>query len=220
MPCRYACVLFDLDGTLLDTAPDLAYALNAVRGEEGLPPLSLAQIRPQVSNGARALTVLGFATDEEHPQFELRRRRLLAIYRANLCRETRLFPGMDAVLNAIERRNAQWGVVTNKPGWLTEPLLRQLGLLSRAACVVSGDTVARRKPHPDPLLHAAALAGAAPGDCVYVGDARRDAQAAHAAGMGMLAAAFGYIEPHEDPNTWGAEAVVAVPDDILAWVRP
>jgi phosphoglycolate phosphatase len=216
---RYSSVLFDLDGTLLDTAPDLAHALNRVRAEEGLEALSYDRIRPQVSNGARALVLLGFGGDERHPRFEIRRQRLLAVYRDNLCHETRLFAGMELVLTTIERSGGRWGVVTNKPGWLTEPLLAQLGLLDRAACVVSGDTVNRRKPHPDPLLHAAQLAATAPADCVYVGDARRDAEAARAAGMGMLAAAFGYIEATEDPAEWGADAVVATPAQILDWIE-
>jgi phosphoglycolate phosphatase len=216
---RYSSVLFDLDGTLLDTAPDLAHALNLVRAEEGLEALPYERIRPQVSNGARALVLLGFGGDERHPRFEIRRQRLLAFYRDNLCRETRLFAGMESVLTTIERTGGRWGVVTNKPGWLTEPLLAQLGLLARAACVVSGDTVARRKPHPDPLLHAAQLAATAPANCVYIGDARRDAEAARAAGMGMLAAAFGYIEPTEDPAEWGADAIIATPAQILDWIE-
>ena len=216
---RYSSVLFDLDGTLLDTAPDLAYALNRVRAEEGLDAMPYERIRPQVSNGARALVLLGFGGDERHPRFEARRQRLLAVYRDNLCRETRLFAGMELVLSAIERGGGRWGVVTNKPGWLTEPLLGALGLLERAVCVVSGDTVARRKPYPDPLLHAAQLAAAAPADCVYVGDARRDVEAARAAGMGMLAAAFGYVDAAEDPAHWGADAVVASPAELLEWIE-
>lgn len=216
---RYSRVLFDLDGTLLDTAPDLAYALNRVRAEEGLDAMPYERIRPQVSNGARALVLLGFGGDERHPRFEIRRQRLLAVYHANLCRETRLFAGMDLVLSAIERSGGRWGVVTNKPGWLTEPLLDTLGLLDRAACVVSGDTVARRKPHPDPLLRAAQLAAAVPAECVYVGDARRDVEAARAAGMGMLAAAFGYVDAAEDPAHWGADAVIASPTEILQWIE-
>ncbi|MCG3200525.1 MAG: N-acetylmuramic acid 6-phosphate phosphatase [Gammaproteobacteria bacterium] len=216
---RYSSVLFDLDGTLLDTAPDLAYALNRVRAEEGLDALPCEHVRPQVSNGARALVLLGFGGDERHPRFEVRRQRLLAVYRDNLCRETRLFAGMELVLSTIEGSGRRWGVVTNKPGWLTEPLLDALGLFDRAACVVSGDTVTRRKPHPDPLLHAAQLAATAPADCVYVGDARCDAEAARAAGMGMLAAAFGYIDATEDPARWGADAVIVSPTQILEWIE-
>lgn len=218
MPRSYGTVFLDLDGTLLDTAPDLAFALNAVRAEEDLPPLPLAAIRPYVSNGARGLIAIGFPGVETDSRFEHRRQRLLAVYGANLCRETRLFQGMGAVLDEIERRGGQCGVVTNKPGWLTEPLLARLDLQRRMACVVSGDTVARRKPYPDPLLHAAELTGSPPKECVYVGDTARDAQAARAAGMGMLAAAFGYIEPHDDPHSWGADAVIEHPREILAWI--
>jgi phosphoglycolate phosphatase len=212
---RYRCVLFDLDGTLLDTAPDLASALNAVRAGEGLPSMPFEQIRPYVSNGARALILLGFGGDDRDPQFEVRRRRLLDNYRDNLCVHTRLFDGMAEVLDGIEAAGASWGVVTNKPGWLTDPLMAQSGLAARAACIVSGDTLPQRKPHPAPLLHAAAQAGIPPTDCVYVGDARRDATAAHAAGMAMLAAGYGYIEPDEDPQSWGADAVVREPAELL-----
>lgn len=212
---RYRCVLFDLDGTLLDTAPDLAGALNAVRVEEGLSAMPLELIRPHVSNGARALVLLGFGGDDQHPRFNARRQRLLDCYRDGLCVHTRLFEGMAQVLSAIEAGGASWGVVTNKPGWLTDPLMAAAGLSARAACIVSGDTVAQRKPHPAPLLHAASKAGVVPEQCIYIGDARRDAEAARAAGMPMLAAAYGYIEPQEDPDTWGAAAVITRPADIL-----
>lgn len=216
---RYAGVFFDLDGTLLDTAPDLASALNAARAEEALAPLPFEQIRPHVSNGARALVLLGFEGDERHPRYETRRQRLLAHYRENICQHTRLFSGMDAVLRVIEESARVWGIVTNKPAWLTDPLLQACGLSARVACVVCGDTVAQRKPHPAPLLHAAAMAGVPPDRSVYIGDARRDAEAAHAAGMSMLAAAYGYIEPGDDPWSWGAEAVVTQPTDILTHLR-
>jgi phosphoglycolate phosphatase len=216
---RYAGVFFDLDGTLLDTAPDLASALNAARAEEHLTPLPFAQIRPHVSNGARALVLLGFPGDEHHPRYETRRQRLLAHYRENICQQTQLFAGMDSVLRSIEESASPWGVVTNKPAWLTEPLLQACGLSSRVACIVSGDTIAQRKPLPAPLLHAATMAGVQPDRCVYIGDARRDAEAAHAAGMSMLAAAYGYIEPGDDPWSWGAEAVVAQPTDILTHLQ-
>jgi len=219
MPRRYGTVFFDLDGTLLDTAPDLSFALNEVRAEEGLPPLPLAAIRPYVSNGARGLVAIGFPGAEADPRFEHRRQRLLAVYGANLCCETRLFQGMGGVLDEIEIRGGKWGVVTNKPAWLTEPLLARLDLRRRMACVVSGDTVARRKPHPDPLFYAAELAGSPPAECVYVGDTAGDARAARAAGMGMLAAAFGYIAPDDNPQSWGADAVIQHPREILAWIH-
>lgn len=217
---QYRTILFDLDGTLADTAPDLASSLNILRREEGLAEMPYAQIRSHVSNGSSALVRVGFDGDERGADFERRRLRLLDIYRQNLCVGTRLFPGMEAVLEEIERRHCRWGIVTNKPGWLTLPLITELGLAPRAACVVSGDTVARRKPHPDPLLHAAALAGADPGDCVYVGDASRDVVAGQEAGMGTVVALYGYIVDGDDPRAWGADALIETPKEVLSWVAP
>lgn len=211
-------VLFDLDGTLLDTAPDLADALNALRTEQGLTPLPFAQIRPVVSHGGVALIELGFGLDRSDPAFEPLRQRLLAIYRDNLAVRTRPFPGMAALLAALEQRGLNWGVVTNKPGWLTEPLLAALGLYARAACVVSGDTLEQRKPHPAPLLHACTLAGSRPEQCVYVGDAQRDIEAGRNAGMHTLVALFGYLQPQDDPRAWAADASVQEPAGILDWI--
>jgi 2-phosphoglycolate phosphatase len=212
-------VLFDLDGTLLDTAPDLAAALNAVRTEQGQPPLPFEQIRPVVSHGGIALIELGFGLARADPAFEPLRQRLLAIYRDNLAVRTRPFPGMEALLAALEQRGLNWGVVTNKPGWLTEPLLTALDLYPRAACVVSGDTLEQRKPHPAPLLHACALAGSRPEQCVYVGDAQRDIEAGRNAGMHTLVALFGYLQAHDDPHAWAADAAVREPAEILAWIQ-
>jgi phosphoglycolate phosphatase len=212
-------VLLDLDGTLADTGTDLAYALNAVRTEEGLPALPYARIRPQVSHGARALIRLGFGGEEAEPGFERRRQRLLAVYRENLCVRTQLFPGMAEVLTGIEQRGLRWGVVTNKPAWLTEPLLAAMQLDKRVACIVSGDTAASRKPHPDPLLHAARSAGVEPAQCVYVGDAERDVQAGRAAGMHTIVAAYGYLGADDNPRRWGADAIIAQPSEILAWLN-
>lgn len=211
-------VLFDLDGTLLDTAPDLADALNTLLGETGRSPLPFEQIRPVVSHGGIALIRLGFGLSPTDPEFAALRERLLAIYRANLAGKTRLFPHMDQVLDSIESRGMNWGVVTNKPGWLTEPLLEALQLHTRAACIVSGDTLEQRKPHPAPLLHACRLAGAAPHECVYIGDAERDIEAGRNAGMHTLVALFGYLEAHDRPADWQADAQVATPADILDWL--
>lgn len=212
-------VLFDLDGTLLDTAPDLAHALNRVREEEGEPPLPFARIRPVVSHGSTGLLRLGFGLAPGGARFERLRRRLLEIYQGHLAVDTRLFPGMEEVLGGIEALGLRWGVVTNKPGWLTEPLLAHLDLLPRMACVVSGDSIAQRKPDPAPMLHACTLAGCDAGGCVYVGDAERDIQAGRSAGMRTVVAAFGYIEPGHDPRTWGADAIVDTPAELLGWIR-
>lgn len=214
-----AAVFFDLDGTLLDTAPDLAFALNAVRAERGLAPLPYEHIRQRVSDGSYGLIEAGFGLGRADPGGETLRARLLEIYAANLARETRLFPGMDEVLRYLERHLVPWGIVTNKPGALTTPLVTAMGLHTRSCCVVSGDSLAVRKPHPQPLLHAAGLAGVDAATALYVGDAPRDVQAARAAGMAVLIVAFGYFGRDADPAGWEADAVIETPAQILEWVR-
>ena len=210
-------VLFDLDGTLLDTARDMAEALNRVRIAEGLEALPFDRIRPLVSHGAPRLIRYAFG-EPEAGRYESLRMRFLEFYRAALTVHTRLFSGFDGVLDTLEGAGLRWGVVTNKPGWLTAPLLAELGLSSRCGCVVSGDTLAERKPHPLPLLHAASLLGLEPRECVYVGDAERDVQAARNAGMIPLVAGFGYLADGEDPAAWRPEAVFARPEDLIDWL--
>lgn len=211
-------VLFDLDGTLADTAPDLAYALNCVREEQGLQAMPFESIRPHVSHGGIVLTRLGFQLEPEHPDFPPLRDRLLEIYRANLTRETRLFPGMEELLRGLEQQGINWGVVTNKPAWLTEPLLEQLGLTQRAACIVSGDTCNNRKPHPESILHACQLAGSEAAQCIYIGDAQRDIEAGRRAGMRTIVALFGYIGEQDEPQSWQADAMLDSPAEIANWV--
>jgi phosphoglycolate phosphatase len=210
-------VLLDLDGTLLDTAPDMADALNRLRAAEGLESLPFERIRPHVSHGALRLIRVGFG-EPEPERFELLRGRYLDIYRQGLANRTRLFDGFDAVLTALERSGIPWGVVTNKPGWLTVPLLEQLGLASRSACIVAGDTLPERKPHPLPLLHAAGLIGLPPRACLYLGDAERDVQAARNAGMIPLVAGFGYLDEGEDPAAWHPDGILSRPAELLAWL--
>jgi N-acetyl-D-muramate 6-phosphate phosphatase len=210
-------VLFDLDGTLLDTAPDMVGALNALRGEHGLAPLPYETVRPGVSHGAARLVKIGFPAAEAETLSALLPR-YLDIYRGALSRGTRLFPGMETVLDTLAERRLKAGIVTNKPAWLTDPLLDELGLRARFDCVVSGDTVEQRKPHPLPLLHAARLAGVAPGECIYVGDAERDVQAAHAAGMPALVANYGYLQDGEDTLAWGGEGYLQTAADLVAWL--
>lgn len=212
-------VLFDLDGTLADTAPDLAYALNAVLQENGYQPLPFDSIRPVVSHGGTALIRLGFNIEPDHTDFNRLRDRLLEIYRGNLARHTRLFPGMDAVLDEIEHRGMRWGVVTNKPAWLTEPLLEALELSQRAACIVSGDSTAKRKPDPEPMFYACHLAGSHAAECVYIGDAERDIEAGRRAGMRTLVAMFGYVGTEDRPEQWGADHLISEPLEILAWLN-
>jgi N-acetyl-D-muramate 6-phosphate phosphatase len=215
-PCTT--VLFDLDGTLLDTAPDLADALNAVMRSNSLQPLPFEFIRPVVSHGGNALIELGFGLKPDQAGFESLRRQLLDYYENNIARRTRLFPGMEAVLETIESRGLNWGVVTNKPAWLTDPLMRALQLDRRAAGIVSGDTLTERKPHPAPLLHACRLIGSEPQQCLYVGDAERDIQAGRNAGMTTLVALFGYLLETDRPETWGATALIREPREILDWL--
>src|SRR6187551_166813 len=210
-------VLFDLDGTLLDTAHDMMNALNALRAEENLAPLPYEKVRCQVSHGANALVKLSFGelSSTEH---ELMRQRLLDIYRKQLAKHTVLFEGGDEMLRDLERRGLAWGIVTNKPGWLTDPLLVEVKLDRRARAVVSGDTLPERKPHPLPLLHAAQTLGVDPRDCVFVGDAERDAQAAQAAGMYSLIAGVGYIGDDDRADAWFQHGWLYTPLDLLAWL--
>jgi 2-phosphoglycolate phosphatase len=211
-------VLFDLDGTLLDTAPDMVGALNALRHEQSLAPLPYEEIRSIVSHGAARVVKAGFAGADSETLLRLQQR-FLEIYRGALSRETRLFPGMDAVLQALAGWQIKSGIVTNKPAWLTDPLLAELGLSARFACVVSGDTLAERKPHPLPLLHAAALAEVSPSECIYVGDAERDVQAAHRAVMPALVANYGYLRADEDSSAWGGDGYLNRPLDLLDWLK-
>lgn len=211
-------LLFDLDGTLLDTAPDMGGALNRLRVEEGREPLPAAAIRPVVSHGGAALVQLAFP-DAAGDAFERLRLRFLDLYAANIADHTRMFPGLETVLDAIEQQGLRWGVVTNKPAWLTDPLMARLELDRRAGCIVSGDTVAERKPHPLPLLHAAGMIGVAPSRCVYVGDAERDIVAGRAAGMTTVVAAYGYIGVEDDVASWQATAIVDTPLQLLPLIR-
>jgi phosphoglycolate phosphatase len=211
-------VLFDLDGTLADTAPDLAAALNRLLAEEGRAPLPYAHIRPWVSHGSPALIRLGFGLAPDDAGYTELRARLLALYAENLCRDTRLFPGVTELLDALHRRGLRWGIVTNKPGFLTGPLIAQLGFAAPPACVVSGDTLARRKPHPEPMLHACTLAAAQPAATLFVGDSERDVRAGRDAGMRTLVALFGYIGENENPAEWGADGMIRAPLEVLDWL--
>ena len=217
-PPPRACVLFDLDGTLLDTAPDLTAALNRLRRERGDPELSPAAIRPTVSHGSPGMLKLGFGLEPDDARYAELNQRFLALYREAIAVQTALFPGMAEVLTHLEAVGIPWGVVTNKPGWLTEPLLKALNLWSRAACVVSGDTLNKRKPDPEPLWYACEQAGVAPARSLYVGDAERDVQAGNRAGMMTLVAGFGYLGAEDRPEDWGAAGFLKQPADLLRWL--
>lgn len=212
-------ILFDLDGTLVDTAPDLAFALNRIRKEEGLPDLPYALIREQVSNGSTALIRLAFGDDKDPVRFTDLKRRFLETYQSNLNLDSCLFPGMAAVLAFIEQRGMNWGVVTNKPAWLTDPLMEALGLAERSISTISGDTTDQSKPHPKPLLIACEAAGSTPAECLYVGDALRDIEAGRAAMMRTLVALYGYIDAEQRPQEWGADGMIAEPRELLDWLN-
>jgi N-acetyl-D-muramate 6-phosphate phosphatase len=210
-------VLFDLDGTLLDTAPDMGGALNELRIEQGLEDLPEAMIRCHVSRGAAALVRLGFPHLTPAEQVS-RVERFLVLYRNRLARMTQPFDEMLAVLSSLEERGLPWGIVTNKPTWLTEPLLRELGLSTRPRVVVCGDSLPERKPSPMPLLHAAGRMDLAPERCVYVGDDLRDMQAARAAGMLAIGARFGYIDSATKIDEWPADGWISSPLQLLEWL--
>jgi N-acetyl-D-muramate 6-phosphate phosphatase len=207
-------VLFDLDGTLADTAPDLGSALNHMRGSRGLPPLSLSATRPVTSLGARGLLKVGFGISTDHADYAAMRREFLEIYEGNICRETRLFPGMTELLGALETRQICWGIVTNKAEQLARLLLDELGLTARCACIIGGDTTPNIKPHPAPLLAACRSIRRDAGACLYVGDDLRDIEAGRAAGMKVAAARWGYLNGG-DPVTWNADWLLEEPRDLL-----
>jgi phosphoglycolate phosphatase len=208
-------VLFDLDGTLVDTAPDMGAALNNLLIEENMQPLPLAVIRPLVSQGGLVLTRLGFAGKVPEAEIEPLRQRYLQHYHAIVADESRLFEGYAEILDELEARSIPWGIVTNKPEWLTHPLLEQLDLASRTGIVIGGDTLEQRKPHPLPLQVAAQRLGVSCDNCVYVGDDERDIVAGKAAYMKTLVAAYGYIEDAASIETWQADGVIDQPQDLL-----
>ena len=211
-------VLFDLDGTLADTAPDLARALNRVRAANGLAPMPLEITRPYTSSGARGLLKVGFGMEPRDQRYDAFKLQFLDFYAAEICIDTRLFEGMAELLDQLDQDRLPWGVVTNKAERFTLPLLQGLHLGGRAACIVGGDTTARAKPHPDPLLHAAAALRLPPSACLYVGDDLRDVQAARAAGMPVIAAKYGYLGDGGSIESWQADAIIDHPREVLDYL--
>lgn len=211
-------VLFDLDGTLLDTAPDMALALNNLRSKHGMPALPLDEIRPYVGYGSKALLKLGFNIDDNHASYPELLNGFFTAYDECLALTTALFPGMPAVLAHLENSRIPWGIVTNKPARFTDAILKALGLDQRCACVISGDTLVNRKPHPEPILHACKLLQCSPATTLYVGDTLTDVQASKAAGTSALVALYGYIKAEEDPFSWDADGYINTADEIIRWL--
>jgi phosphoglycolate phosphatase len=205
---RYSAVLFDLDGTLVDTAPDMVAVLQSLQTDHDLDPVSYELGRSYVSNGAVGLLRLGFP-DADDDEIEELRLAYLERYSGQLCERSALFPGLDMLLKHLQEIGRPWGVVTNKPQNLTAPLLEALNLTNSAACCVSGDTLPVRKPDPAPLHHACKIGGLDSATTLYIGDSSRDIEAGRAAGMATIAAAYGYVTPDDDASAWGANAIAA-----------
>lgn len=218
MKPNFAAVLFDLDGTLVDTAPDLAFALNTLLQENNRQALDYIDVRPVASHGSPALLALGFGIEPDHIDFDKLQQRFIQIYQQNISRESRLFNGMENVLSALEQANIPWGIVTNKPGFLTQPLLTQLNLNHRAACIVSSDTTAHSKPHPEPMLYASNKINIASEQCLYIGDAQRDIEAGKNANMPTVVALYGYLSDTDQVEQWQADFSINHPSDILKWI--
>ncbi len=214
----YDAVLFDLDGTLVDTAPDMVRVLQAMQLDRDVEPVAYETGRRYVSNGAIGLLRLAFPSDDIdfgdawHLEY-------LERYAETICEESRVFEGLEPLLQHLEEMDRPWGVVTNKPGHLTNPLLDALGLATRSACTVSGDSLPVRKPDPSPLLLACDIAGIEPHKTIYVGDAGRDIEAGLAAGMATIAVTYGYITEDDDPREWGADIIAASTEELGQIVR-
>jgi 2-phosphoglycolate phosphatase len=212
-------LLFDLDGTLIDSAPDLGGAGNMLRQARGLPPLPLSAYRRMTSSGARGMLGVALGIGPQASDYETLKDEFLAAYASRLTELTRCFPAIDSVLDALDAQAQPWGIVTNKAERFTQPIVAGLGLAQRAGAVISGDTTAYAKPHPEPLLEAARRMGVAPQDCLYIGDDLRDIQAGRAAGMVTVAVRWGYLGDGLPIGAWGADHLIDHPQALLKWVR-
>ena len=212
-------VLFDLDGTLIDSAPDLGAAADKMRTDRGLPSLPLDRYRPMAGAGARGMLGEAFGMAPDHPEFPTLREEFFVNYESRMTELTSIFDGVPELVEQILQRKLAWGVVTNKAARFTEPLTRAMPLFATAGAVVSGDTTPHAKPHPAPLLEAAARLGLQPGQCIYVGDDERDIAAGLAAGMGTVAATYGYLGAKANPMEWGAHAAIKTPSELLQLLK-
>lgn len=209
------CVLFDLDGTVADTATDLSMPVNEMRIERGMEPLPLSELRPFASTGARGLLKKGLGVTVSDADFESMRDEFLRRYEYGMCNHTQLFDGIGELLDQLDRRQIRWGIVSNKVEKYVRPICDHLGIAQRSSCMIGGDTTGYPKPHPRPLLFGAELSGVDPLSCIYLGDDRRDIEAAHAAGMGSIACGYGYCGDEDPPSAWGADRVVHSPRELL-----
>ena len=212
-------ILFDLDGTLLNTAPEFLSAINETRLADGLSAMSLEQIRPLISKGSEALIGKAYKYNLYSSEFRECHQRFLLNYWNILGDQTVLFSGMSEVIQAIESSGRVWGIVTNKPSKMTIPLLKKLNLFDRASCIVSGDTTPHPKPHPAPILKACSIIGHRVHDCIYIGDDQRDINAASAAGMRSIIALYGYMDSDDQPNQWGASYTIEKPSDLITALK-
>ena len=215
---RAQAILFDLDGTLADTAPDMANALNTLFKIHSKPTIDFELVRKNTSRGSITLIQLGFEETLAQEYMHQLRDEFLQIYADNLCKQTQLFPGVTELLESLDNSDIPWGIVTNKPGNLAEPLVQELGIAFNAVCIVSGDSLARRKPEPDQLHHAATMLGINEQNTLYMGDDPRDVIAGKAAGMKTAVAAYGYIQDDQDPSTWEADVILQQPLDLKDWL--
>lgn len=211
-------VLFDLDGTLLDTVPDLVYALNQIRLAESLPEIAVSEIRPIANLGSKAMVKTAFGIEETDPRFPAMRENFLNLYEKHLADSTQFFPNVENVLAHLESNHIPWGIVTNKLTRHALPLLKALQLDHRPACVICGDTLTTFKPDPGPIRYACELLNKLPGDCIYVGDAATDVTASKAAGLKSVVALYGYIHASEDPYSWKADAYIQDPIELIEWI--
>ena len=212
-------ILFDLDGTLLDTAADLGAALNHILQSQQKKTLSIDIIRPAISSGVAGLLNLGVQIEVNDPIFPQLRKQFLDYYAQHICVHTHLFPGVETLINYLQEKKLPWGIVTNKSAILTDHLIKNFPILSKAKCIIAGDTLKYSKPHPQPLLHACQCIDCLPENCIYVGDAKRDIEAANAAGMYSLIALYGFISDKEDINAWNASSSIATPLDIIKYLK-
>ena len=215
---KLSCVLFDLDGTLVDTAPDLIACLNCSLEQHGFNQVMSEQVKPFISYGAAAMIRKSISNTNEQIHADVLET-MLSLYENNIAKHSLFFAGIENVLETIEALNLKWGIVTNKRERFTQPLVKAFNITERAACIISGDTTANSKPHPEPMFLACTQAKVKPEECIYIGDALHDIDAGKNANMKTLAATYGYLKPDDNPNNWGADALIDSPEQLTTWIN-